>query len=228
MPSSKRVWATHYVCFGVLLCLLANARPALAENPQQTQQALLKAQGLLKQIAQQKSLAEAELAKLRGELAGKEKALAKIESMAESQKQSLTQAEASLSAASQRSAALTGNLERTKTRLDQTTDKLREVAGMYKTTRTKLQETEATRQTVEAQLAATTTALQDAEKKNLALYELNRELSARYAEKSVWDTLRQREPFTGIGQVATENQAQDIEDRNYEQLREVNVEAAEK
>jgi chromosome segregation ATPase len=228
MPSSKRVRTGLFIWVGALLCLLANARPALAETPQQTQQALLKAQGLLKQIAQQKSLAEAELAKLRGELAGKEKALAKIERMAETQKISLTQAEVSLSAASQRSTALTGNLERTKARLEQTTDKLREVAGMYKATRAKLQATEAARQTVEAQLASTTTALQDAEKKNLALYALNRELSAQYADKSVWDTLRQREPFTGIGQVATENQAQDIEDRNYEQLREINVEAADK
>jgi chromosome segregation ATPase len=179
-------------------------------------------------VAQQKALAEADLAKLRGELAAKDKALGKREGEVEAQKAALAQADASLSSAGQRSAALAGNLEKTRTRLDQTTAKLREVAGMYKETRAKLQETEGARVTLEAQLSETTRQLQDAEKKNLALYQINRELLSQYQEKSVWDALRQREPLTGISAVAIENKAQDIADRMYDQLREVNVEAAEK
>lgn len=211
-----------------LLCLLASPLPVEAENtPQQTQQALIKAQGLLKQVAQQKALAEAELAKLRGELAGKEKALANREREVEAQKTALAQAEAGISAAGQRNASLTGSLERTQDRLGKTTDKLREVAGQYKDTRAKLQETNAAKQTLETQLAATTKELQDAEKKNLSLYEVNRELLGKYQQKSAWDALRQREPFTGINGVAIENQVQDVEDRMYEQLRDINVEAAE-
>ncbi len=227
MPNFNRVGITS-LWLGVLLTLFANMHPALADNPQQTQQALLKAQGLLKQIAQQKSLAEAELAKLRGELAGTEKALAKKESEVETQKMSLAQVEAGLSAASQRSAALVGNLERSKVRLDQTTDKLHEVAGMYKATRAKLQEADAARQTLVTQLAVSTKELQDAEKKNLALYQLNQTLLSQYQQKSVWDALRQREPFTGIGKVTVENQVQDLEDRNYQQVRTVNADGAEK
>ena len=178
MPSFNHRWASVFGCLGVLLCLLTSARPALADSPQQTQQALLKAQGLLKQIAQQKSLAEAELAKLRGELAGKEKALTTKEHEIEAQKKILAQAEAGVSAAGQRNASLTNNLERTKVRLEKTTAKLHEVAGMYKETRAKLQATDAARQTFEAQLAATTKELQDADQKNLALDQANQEPSS--------------------------------------------------
>ena len=79
-----------------------------------------------------------------------------------------------------------------------------------------------------AQLAVTTKELQDAEKKNLSLYQVNRELLSQYKEKSAWDALRQREPFTGISEVASENEVQAVEDRLYEQLRDINIEAAEK
>lgn len=212
----------------LVTCLTGTANVAQAADPQQTQQALMKAQGLLKQIAQQKAAAEAELAKLRGELAGKDKALQRTESEVEAQKTELAQSAASLSAASSRASALDGNLARTKDRLAKTEDKLREVAGMYKDTRAKLNQTEAERQSLEEQLAATRKELADAEKKNLALYEVNTELLAQYRGKTVWDAIKQREPLTGIRDVSVENQVQDYEDRMYEQLREVNVGAAER
>jgi chromosome segregation ATPase len=202
--------------------------PCHAADPQQLQQALMKAQGLLRQIAQQKAAAEAELAKLRVELAGKEKALRRTESEIETQKTELAQTAASLSAASGRASALDGSLTRTKGRLAKTEDKLREVAGMYKDTRAKLQQTEAEREALELQLADTRKELADAEKKNLALYETNTELLAQYRGKSAWDAIRQREPFTGIRDVSVENQVQGYEDRMYEQLREVNMGAAER
>ena len=230
MPGSNttRGWPSCFIGLIVLLGILVGALPVHADNPQQTQQALLRAQGLLKKIAQQKSLAEAELAKLRGELAGKEKALANKATEVEAQNSALAQAEAGISAAGQRNVALTGNLERTKERLGKTVDKLREVADTYKETRAKLQETEAARQTLAAQLAVTTKDLQDAEKKNLSLYQMNRDLLSQYKEKSAWDAVRQREPFTGISEVTSENQVQAVEDRLYEQLRDMNIEAAEK
>jgi len=98
---------------------------------------------------------------------------------------------------------------------------------MFKETRAKLRQTEDERESLADQLAETTRQLQDAEKKNLALYEVNRELLQRYSDKSMLDALRQGEPFTGIGGVAVENEIQDYEDRMAEQLREVNVEATE-
>lgn len=210
------------------VCVMAAVAPcSSAENRQQVQQALLKAQSLLKQVAQQKAQAEAELAKLRGELAGKDRALQRSTSEVEAQKAALAQAEAGLSAAGRRSDALSGSLAKTQMRLEQTTAKLREVAGMYRETRAKLQQAEAARDDLAAQLAETSRQLQDAEDKNLALYKVNRELMVRYQRKSAWDALRQAEPFSGIRGVAIENELQDYEDRMYEQLREVNVEAAE-
>ncbi|MGD9601213.1 MAG: hypothetical protein AB7Q76_16855 [Gammaproteobacteria bacterium] len=208
---------------GAMLVLTGGS--ALAADPQQ---ALLKAQGLLKQVAQQKAAAEAELAKLRGELAGKERTLTRLEEETRTQSATLAEREAGLARATAQGEALSARLAKTETRLEQTTAKLREVAGMYKDTRRELAETVAARDTLTAELAAVRKELADAEKKNRALYEVNAELLAEYRGKSAWDALRQAEPFSGIDGVAVENRIQDYEDRMAEQLRDVNVEAAER
>ena len=189
---------------------------------QQTQQALLKAQGLLKQLAQQRAQAEAEVARLRGELAGKERALAQATAAAETGASALKAAETTITAATRREAALAGKLEKTQTRLKLTDAKLHEVADLYKAMRNQQAETEAARQALEATLATTSTALNEAETHNLALYQINRELLEQYQHKSAWDALRQREPLTGIASVAAENAAQDVEDRLAEELLPVN------
>ncbi len=44
---------------------------------------------------------------------------------------------------------------------------------------------------------------------NLKLYDINRQLLARYADKGLVDVLKQREPFTGVAQVEIENLVQD-------------------
>ena len=59
----------------------------------------------------------------------------------------------------------------------------------------------------------------DADKKNLALYQTNRQLIAKYQQKSRWTALLQKEPFVGFKQVEIENQAQAFEHDNAEQLR---------
>lgn len=211
----------------LLLVLLAFGAGAHADSGQQTQQALQKAQGLLKQIAQQKAQAEAEVARLRGDLAGKEKALAVATAAADTRAAALSEAEATIGAASRREAGLARKLERTRTRLEQTDAKLREVAELFKAMRTRHAEAEAARQDLADRLESTSAQLRDAESRNLALYRLNEELLDQYQQKSAWDAVRQREPFTGIAGVAVENAAQDYEDRMADELLPVNEAAAE-
>ncbi len=207
----------------LLSALLITSGAAQAEGGvQQTQQALLKAQGLLKQLAQQRAQAEAEVARLRGELAGKERALAQATAAAETGATALKTAEASIAAGTRRETGLASKLEKTQTRLKLTDAKLHEVADLYKAMRTQQAETETARQTLEATLATTSAALHEAETHNLALYQMNRELLEQYQHKSAWDALRQREPLTGIASVAVENAVQDAEDRMAEELLPVN------
>lgn len=49
---------------------------------------------------------------------------------------------------------------------------------------------------------------------NHKLYGFNKELIARYNDKGFIDTLKQREPFTGVKQVEMENLLQDFENKN--------------
>lgn len=210
-----------------LVCVLLGSGAVHAQgSPQQAQQALQKAQGLLRQLAQQKAQADAEVARLRGELALKERALGKAEAGAQAREAALAAAESAVTQGGRREAGLSRDLERTRSRLEQTTAKLREVAQMFKDMRARHAEAEAAREDLAARLATIETALREAEARNLALYRLNQDVVHQYADKSVLDALRQREPFTGIANVAVENAVQDMEDRLAAELLPVNDAAA--
>ncbi len=215
----------------LLSIILVNALAidrAVAENPEQTQQALMKAQGLLKQIALQKTKAEVDLAKAQGELTEKTKAIENATHNLTVQKATLTKAEAALGIAGKQLAEISANLEKAHDRLEKTTAKLHEVVDKYKDTLHQLETVGALRLRQEEKLTVTTRELQDAEKKNLALYQLNQNLLQRYKQKSVWDALRQREPLTGLNSVSVENQIQTLEDKAYQQLEKNAIDATKK
>ncbi len=215
----------------LLSIILVNALAidrAVAENPEQTQQALMKAQGLLKQIALQKTKAEVDLAKAQGELTEKTKAIENATHNLTVQKATLTKAEAALGIAGKQLAEISANLEKAHDRLEKTTAKLHEVVDKYKDTLHQLETVGALRLRQEEKLTVTTRELQDAEKKNLALYQLNQNLLQKYKQKSVWDALRQREPLTGLNSVSVENQIQTLEDKAYQQLEKNAIDATKK
>ena len=210
-----------------LALLLAPALGACADAAAAgNTQALAKAQGLLKQVAQAKAQVEGELAKARADLTAKEAQLAALKSDIKAKDGSLSAASADLAASTSKSVALEQRLARSKERLAKTKDKLHEVAAKYKDTALALRETTAARQNLEAALQKTAQALQDAEKKNLALYQTTRELSGLYKKKSAWDAVLQREPLTGLKSVETENLMQEYEDRAAAQLRDGNDQPA--
>ena len=53
----------------------------------------------------------------------------------------------------------------------------------------------------------------DCEHKNLLLYQANTELLKKYQNKSAWDALAQKEPFTGIEKVRIDNVLQEYRDK---------------
>jgi septal ring factor EnvC (AmiA/AmiB activator) len=201
---------------------MAAVLPAAAQqgpDPAQLQQALARAQGLLRQLGQQKQQLEVEAAKLKGELAAAEKRLRKAELDIEDKTASLAVAEAS----GKRSASA---LERTQGRLDQTTAKLKEVIGRYKETAGQLRQTQFEKEQLEVALAGTTQALRDAEASNLELYRDNREILELYRNKSGWAGLLQREPVTGLKSVEIENVIEEYQYKMYDHVLETNLDAA--
>lgn len=195
----------------------AGAQQQAGMTPEQLQQALARAQGLLRQVAQQKAALEAELAGMRVENAGLGKKLRVTELRLEERSAELE--------SSQRQGQRTGDkLERTEARLDKTRAQLEEVVAKYRELAAKQRDTEQQRATLKAELGDTQRELADAQERNRALYDTGRELLGLYDNKSGWEGLLQREPVTGLARVNIQNRLQEFEDALFDQLTDVNVE----
>jgi chromosome segregation ATPase len=204
----------------LLACgLLATSLAAPAQQTDQAAQALARAQGLLRQLAQDKAQVDAELAKLRAENAKLKKDLGRGE-------RELASTTADLESAGRETASVKATLGRTEQRLERTTAQLKDVVEKYKALARKQWETEAARAALETNLAATTRELADAERKNLALYELNREVLGEFDREGPWDGLLRKEPFTGFKRVEVENLVQEYEQKMLDQVRTGNLKAA--
>ncbi|MGE3772682.1 MAG: hypothetical protein AB7I32_07130 [Gammaproteobacteria bacterium] len=184
-----------------------------AQQVDPTQQALVRAQTLLRQLAQDKAAADAELVKLRAENAQLKKGAKAAES-------ALAERTADLESATRETSGVKGRLTRTTGRLERVTGQLREVVAKYQDKAATLRQTEAERAELDAQLAATRRQLEDAEEKNLALYEINKDMLTRFAQEGPWDGLLRKEPFSGLKGVEIENLVQDYEYEMGEHLRE--------
>lgn len=184
-----------------------------AQQADPTQQALVRAQTLLRQLAQDKAAVDAELLKLRAENAQLKKGAKATES-------TLAARAAALESATREASGAQGRLTRAERRLARVTGQLREVVAKYREKAAALRRTEAERAELDARLAATRRELEDAEEKNLALYKLNEEILARFEREGPWDGLLRKEPFSGLKRVEIENLVQDYEDDMGEQLRE--------
>ena len=205
--------------FALCLLVIGNCDAQQAADPQQTAAALARAQGLLRQIGQQKIQLETDNATLAAELAGTTQRLDR----AETKLKNLALDLASSERQNERDA---GAIERLQNRLEKTTDRLREFVEKFKTTSRTLAQTQFEKTEVEADLARTREELADAEQKNLALYSANVELLDLYTNKTPLQGILQREPFTGIKNVEFENIRERYEYEMYDEVRDRNLEAA--
>lgn len=205
--------------FVILMAALLGAMPWVQAQQanDQVQQAMARAQALLRQLAQEKAVVDAELAKLRAENAKLKKEGTRTAS-------ALEERTADLESAAREATSVRANLGRTEQRLERVTGQLREVVAKYKEKAAVLRQTEADRDELQRMLVATQRQLEDAEKKNLALYDINKEILAEFAKEGPWDGLLRKEPLTGLKRVEVENIVQDIEYRMDDHLRETNRE----
>jgi septal ring factor EnvC (AmiA/AmiB activator) len=192
---------------------------ALAQQADGASQALARAQGLLRQLAQQKAQVEGELAKLRAENAKLQKDGKRSEAL-------LEERSAELESSARETAGVKAKLGSTEKRLERTTAQLKDVVVKYKERARLQRETEAEREDLRGRLEVATRELADAERKNLELYKLNKSLVAEFEKEGPWDGFRRKEPLLGFKQVEVENIAQEYEDKLREELRPANVEQA--
>lgn len=200
--------------------ILANPSGASDKKANREREMLRRVQVQLQQAQSQVGGLEQEKAKLAQDLAAAEKG-AKAASaaraqasrlkadLAREQEQREVQAK-ELETARQDIAALRERLAQTEKQLAESSQKLQE------TTQT-LARSEAERQTLEAIQARQTREIALAEEKNLALYQLGRDLMVRYENKSCGEILVQKEPFTGLKRVQIENLLEEYRDKLDEQ-----------
>jgi len=200
-PENRRQQGAARGALPRLLCLAAMAWSLeLQAAPKQSDaaaQALRKAQGMLRQLSEEKAALEAEkkalgdeAEKLRGEIAQLEPLKGQVE-----------QYRAGLESSRRDNGGLQEQLQRAGTRERNLQDKLKEIVAQAKAIQN------------DNQLLAA--AVQEREKwigqcsaNNKSLIAVNREIIDKYQNKGILDKFAEAEPFTGIGQVEAENVAE--------------------
>ncbi len=224
MRCSDRSVPIRHATLAWLLCTLllspvgqVSAQQA-AMSAEQMQQALARAQGLLRQVAQQKATLEAELAQLRVENAGLAKRLKRAEAQIEERASELAASETRVQRTDAQLERTRGSLERIREQLEETVAKYKELAALHR-------ETVDTRDQLGETLTTTRRELADAQVRNRALYDIGQELLALYEGKSAWDSLLQGERASGLKKVELQNRLQEIETRLFDELTDESVAA---
>ena len=193
-----------------LILLVTVSSPTFAVEAKQSdaaQQALKKAQGVLRQLNEEKAAIEAEKKTLSEE---KTALQAQVEKLEGALKQlSPLQAEV----AAQKSAA--DSLRNSNGALS---SQLSHLQANERDLTKKLQDTVAQAKLIQADNQTLVSAVQEREhwiercgEKNREVIAAANELSAKYQSKSVWATLSEIEPFTGIGNVDVQNTVQNYQ-----------------
>lgn len=191
------------VLFLLLWCAVFGPSAVHAQAPKQDSaaaQALRKAQGMLRQLSQEKTALEGEKSALLdqvGKLEDKIKQLEGLESVVQQQKASLDNLRAG-------NESLQGRIHQDSERIRGLNERLRAAVGQLK----KYQQDNAL---LVGAVAERSRWIEACTEKNQGLYQANRELLDKYQGKGFWDALTEGEPFTQISSVKAENEAQEFQ-----------------
>ncbi|MEQ1592648.1 MAG: hypothetical protein ABL892_09695 [Thiobacillaceae bacterium] len=198
----------------LLLCLTGTALHAEAtDKSSREREALRRMQQQLSQVQGQVGALEEEKTRMADDLDKAQKSSKSVESKAE-------RLQRELGAGKRQQVSLTKELTVTREELATTTQRLAETQKalsetsnkLTDTTRT-LQQTDAEKRNLESIKQRNERDIASCERKNVALYELGRSLMYRFENKSCAETLAQKEPFTGLKQVETENLLEEYRDK---------------
>lgn len=198
--------------FSILTLMLAAtfSSSTFAAQPKQSdaaQQALKKAQGVLKQLNEEKAALEADKKTLSDEKAALQTQVEKLESALKqipSLQSEIATQKSAVDSLRNSNGALNSQLSRSQ--------------ASERELNKKLQETVAQAKLIQTDNQILISAVQERERwigrcgeKNRDVIAAANELSAKYQSKSAWATLSEIEPFTGIGNVQTQNTLQDYQ-----------------
>jgi predicted nucleic acid-binding Zn-ribbon protein len=177
------------------LCALLLAAPLLTDRAQAddagAQKAMAKAQFMLRQVTAEKTALEQQVADLQKQVQGLTQQLGDVKKSATARQENLAQ-------------QLAGTSEKFR-------DANEKMGGELKDVRVALRDKTQHAAELEQRLQAQTDNFKLCYANNKKLFDLNRELLARYQEKGVVDAMKQKEPFTGIKEVEVENLVQDYQ-----------------
>lgn len=199
----RKLWRLGWLSLAVLSSSALAASAAHSAQGQPRDQALLKAQQFLRQLAAEKTRLETENAKLAQERQTLSANLDKA-------KQALDEAQGLLARYQETILGYKQRVEQTETVQRDNIAKYKEALGQSQAA---LKGVEEKGESLGKALAQKTKDFEQCEQKNLTLYEVNLELLDRYDKKGVLDSLLQVEPVTGLSQVEMENLVQEYRDK---------------
>jgi chromosome segregation ATPase len=181
-----------------------------AADPAALQQALNRAQGLLRQLSEQRTRLEVENAAAQVKIAALERDVAR-------EKRERGDLAGELELAARKSRALDARLNDSGERLTKTENRLRDAVTRYRALAAEHRGTLASKAELESQLASVRDTLAAARARNEELYRINAAILEQFKGKTSWASFLQREPLLGLKQVEIENQEQDLRQRNEDQ-----------
>jgi len=193
----------------LLMCIFLSVPLAHAEAPKQqdaaVQQVLRKAQGALRQLAEEKAELETQKAALEAEKTALQEKADKLEAavkLLEPLPAELEKQKVAMEALKSANAALESQLSSGREREKGLHGKLKQIVAQAR-------QIQGDNQLLVEAVKEREQWIGQCTQKNQAMLETNDELVHLYEDKGIWDTLGDAEPFTGIGKVRTENTAQD-------------------
>jgi predicted nucleic acid-binding Zn-ribbon protein len=196
----------------LVLCLAGMATHAEASDKKASRE-----REALRRVQQQLSQAQAQLATLEQEKGKLAEDLDKVQGASKAAEGRAARLQRELKSGKQQQASLAQELELAKESLATTSQNLDETRKSLAETTQALQQTEADKRNLEAIKVRNERDMAACERNNLALYGIGRSLMERFENKTCGETLAQKEPFTGLRKVETENLLEEYRDKLDEQ-----------
>lgn len=194
--------------FALLLCMAGTATHAEASDKRASRE-----REALRRVQQQMSQMQGDMAALEQEKAKLSADLDKAAASSKAEEGKAARLQRELGASKRQLLSVTQELTLTKEALATTTQHLTETkASLDETSRT-LQQAEVEKRDLQTLKARNARDMAACEHKNIALYALGRSLMDRFEHKTCGETLAEKEPFTGLKKVETENLLEEYRDK---------------
>lgn len=196
----------------LLVCMAVAAPHAEASDKKSSRE-----REALRRVQQQLSQAQGDLAAAEQEKTRLAADLAKAEASSKAEAGKAASLQRGLGTSKQQLVAATAELAQAKETLAATAQQLADTRKTLAETTQTLRQTEAEKRNLETVKASNERDIASCERKNLALYEVGRSLIERFEHKTCGEILTEKEPFTGIRKVETENLMEEYRDKLDEQ-----------